>query len=168
MTRQSLHASGRLGELTVRLLNAAPTGFVLLGRGPGLSNPVREFITRAHHVVCATIMSEGLPPGGLHATTVRWLIEHADDLSIWIADTPQFDDELDAADRAMAGGAKFVTTIEATPANAAAWIALARRWKRKTTALVFPGPENAEPVAGAADMPPPVVPTDVAAEGRQA
>lgn len=111
-------------------------GYLFFGKGSGVAAPVREQIGLAHPILQIIIISEALPPNALHQPTLLWALERADFVSLWIAEEPQFDDELDVSDRAVSNGAKFLVTIETTPANAAAWTAVIRQRKRKTAELV--------------------------------
>jgi hypothetical protein len=122
---------------------------VFLAPGDGLSRRHRN-LALAHPLVSFHVRGDwqrAPSPAAFHPITLRWGLYNSDNIAVWSAPFPQFADDVGEWGIAAANaGSRFTTIIETTIEQAAAWATVVRRWRRRSAALRFFGPESVEAV----------------------
>ncbi|MCS3929603.1 hypothetical protein M2175_004634 [Bradyrhizobium elkanii] len=132
----------------------APGGVKVLANvdmrtGCGLPRRARRVASAAHDVcqvfVHADIReADGTLPAipDFHAPTLLWAVENAEQIALWCERGTSLHPDVSAwIVNAAYKGSRFQTTINATPEQAADWLAYVTRWKSKDAKLRVFGPE---------------------------
>jgi hypothetical protein len=141
-TGTSLHTIAAAGGVKV-------LASVDMRTGAGLNRNARRLAVRAHdicqvHVHADIREADGELPmvADFHAPTVLWALEHADQIALWCErGVSRHADVATWIVNAAYAGARFQTTINATPEHAAAWLAYVERWKGENAEVRVFGPE---------------------------
>lgn len=141
-TGTSLHTIAATGGVKV-LAN------VDMRTGGGLARKARRVAIAAHDVcqvfVHADIReADGTLPAvpDFHAPTLFWALENAEQIALWCERGTSLHPDVSAwIVNAAYKGSRFQTAINATPEQAADWLAYVTRWKSKDAELRVFGPE---------------------------
>ncbi|GLR91306.1 hypothetical protein [Bradyrhizobium iriomotense] len=133
---------------------AVPDGVKVLANvdmrtGRGLPRNARRLAIAAHDVCQVFIHADihdadGTLPAipDFHAPTLFWAIENARQIALWCERGTDLHPEVSAwIVNAAHKGSRFQTAINATPENAASWLAHINRWKSKGAEVRVFGPE---------------------------